>query len=59
MLAAMSHGADGLITDKPDLALQVVAQRAQMSDTQHLLLAMMIRLGARTEALEAEDALRP
>jgi len=59
MLVAMSHGADGLITDKPDLALRVVARRAQMSDTQRLLLALMIRLGARTEALEAEDALRP
>jgi glycerophosphoryl diester phosphodiesterase len=59
MLAAMSHGADGLITDKPDLALQVVARRAQMSDTQRLLLALLIRLGAQTKALEAEDALRP
>ena len=59
MLAAMSHGADGLITDKPDLALHVVARRAQMSDTQRLLVALMIRLGAQTKALEAEDALRP
>jgi glycerophosphoryl diester phosphodiesterase len=59
MLVAMSHGADGLITDKPELARQVVARRAQMSDTQRLLLALLVRLGARTEALEAEDALRP
>lgn len=59
MLVAMSHGADGLITDKPDLALQVVARRAQMSDTQRLLLALLVRLGAPTRALEAEDALRP
>jgi glycerophosphoryl diester phosphodiesterase len=59
MLVAMSHGADGLITDKPDLALQVVARRARMSDTQRLLLALMVRLGAPTEALETEDALRP
>jgi glycerophosphoryl diester phosphodiesterase len=59
MLVAMSHGADGLITDKPDLALQVVARRAQMSDTQRLLLALLVRLGAPTEALEAQDALRP
>jgi glycerophosphoryl diester phosphodiesterase len=59
MLAAMSHGADGLITDKPDLALRVVARRAQMSDTERLLLALLIRLGARTEALEAQQALRP
>jgi glycerophosphoryl diester phosphodiesterase len=59
ILLAMSHGADGLITDKPELARQVVARRARMSDTQRLLLALLIRLGARTEALEAEDALRP
>jgi len=55
----MSHGADGLITDKPDLARSVVAQRAAMSDGQRLLLALLVRLNARTEALEAEDALRP
>ena len=59
MFAAMSHGADGLITDKPDLARSVVAQRAAMSDGQRLLLALLVRLNARTEALEAEDALRP
>ena len=59
MLAAMSHGVDGLITDKPDLARRVVARRAQMSDAQRLLVALLIRAGARTEALEAEDALRP
>ena len=59
MFAAMSHGADGLITDKPDLARSVVAQRAAMSDGQRLLLALLVRLDARTEALEAEDALRP
>jgi len=59
MLVAMSHGADGLITDKPDLARRVVARRAQMSDAQRLLLALLVRLGARTESLAAEDALRP
>jgi len=59
MFAAMSHGADGLITDKPDLARQVVAQRAAMSDGQRLLLALLIRTGASTETLAAKDALRP
>jgi glycerophosphoryl diester phosphodiesterase len=59
MLSAMSHGVDGLITDRPDVARQVVARRAGMSDAQRILVALLVRLGARTEALAAEDQLRP
>jgi glycerophosphoryl diester phosphodiesterase len=59
MLAALSHGVDGLITDRPALAREVVARRAEMSDAQRLLTALLVRAGARSEALEAEDALRP
>jgi len=59
MLAAMGRGVDGLITNKPDLARQVVARRAGMSDAQRLLVALLVRMGARTQALEAENALRP
>jgi glycerophosphoryl diester phosphodiesterase len=59
MLAAMSHGVGGLITDRPALAREVVAQRARMSDAQRLLAALLVRAGARTEALESENALRP
>jgi glycerophosphoryl diester phosphodiesterase len=59
MLAAMSYGVDGLITDKPALAREVVARRAQMNDAQRMLTALLVRAGARTEALESEDALRP
>jgi glycerophosphoryl diester phosphodiesterase len=59
MLAAMSRGVDGLITDRPDLAREVVGRRAAMSDGQRFLVAAMIRLGARAESLEALDALRP
>lgn len=59
MLTVMSHGADGLITDKPDLAREVVVRRAQASDAQRFLAAILVRLGARTEALESTDALRP
>lgn len=59
MLAAMSHGADGLITDKPAIAREVAARRAAMSDAQRLAVALLVRAGARTEALESEDALRP
>jgi glycerophosphoryl diester phosphodiesterase len=59
MLTVMGRGVDGLITDKPDLALRVVQRRAGMSDAQRLLVALLVRLGARTESLAAEDALRP
>jgi len=59
MLRAMSFGVDGLITNKPALAREVVARRAEMSDAQRVLVALLIRLGARTQALESEDALRP
>jgi len=59
MLAAMSNGVDGLITDKPDLARRVIERRAGMTDAQRIVVALLIRLGAHTEALAAEDALRP
>jgi len=59
MLAAMSAGVDGLITDRPDLGRRVVEQRAGMTDAQRIAVALLIRLGARTDALAADDALRP
>jgi glycerophosphoryl diester phosphodiesterase len=59
MLTAMSCGVDGLITDRPAVAREAVEQRALMSDSQRLLLALLVRAGARAEALESEDALRP
>lgn len=59
MLGAMGRGVDGLITDRPDLARHVVARRAGMSDAQRVLVALLVRLGASTDALVAEDALRP
>ena len=55
----MSRGVDGLITDKPALAREVVARRAEMSDAQRVAVALLVRLGARAEALESESALRP
>jgi len=59
MLAMMSRGVDGLITNKPDIARLAVARRAQMSDAQRILVALLVRLGASTEALMAQDSLRP
>jgi glycerophosphoryl diester phosphodiesterase len=59
MLSAMIRGADGLITDRPDLARQVVARRAELSDAERVAVALLIRVGARTELLAAEDFLQP
>ncbi len=59
MFTGLSRGVDGLITDKPDVAREVVELRARMSDAQRFLVAQLVRLGASTEALEAQDALRP
>jgi glycerophosphoryl diester phosphodiesterase len=59
MLGSMSKGVDGLITNTPALAREVVAQRAGMSDAQRLAVALLVRLGERTETLESESALRP
>ncbi|HEX5045205.1 MAG TPA: glycerophosphodiester phosphodiesterase family protein, partial [Candidatus Polarisedimenticolaceae bacterium] len=59
MLGAMSRGVDGLITDRPDLAKKVVARRAAMNDAQRVLVALLVRLGADTQRLVAEESLRP
>jgi glycerophosphoryl diester phosphodiesterase len=59
MFVGLSRGVDGLITDKPDVARQVIELRAQMSEPQRFLVAQLIRFGASTETLAAESALRP
>ena len=59
MIRAISRGADGLITDRPDEARSVLAQRDEMSEAQRLLVAVLVRLGVSSEALEAGGALRP
>lgn len=59
MLDALSKGADGLITNKPALAREVVTRRAHMSDTQRVLAALLVRLGESPDKLEKENALRP
>lgn len=59
MFVGLSRGVDGLITDKPDIARKVIELRAQMSEPQRFLVSQLIRMGASTRALEAENALRP
>jgi hypothetical protein len=52
-------GADGLITDRPGLARDVLARYAAMTQSHRLLVFAMTQLGVREEIAEAEDALRP
>lgn len=56
---ALSRGVDGLITDKPDGARKVIELRERMSEPQRFLASVLIRLGASTQSLESQDALRP
>jgi glycerophosphoryl diester phosphodiesterase len=59
MLVGLSRGVDGLITDKPDVPRKVIDLRADMSEPQRAMAAVLVRLGASTKKLAAEDALRP
>lgn len=54
MFATMGRGVDGLITDRPDLARSVVERRSGMSDAQRILVALLVAMGARPEALPAQ-----
>ncbi len=49
MFELMSSGVDGLITDRPGVARDVVNRRSGMSDAQRLFVALMIRLGVRPD----------
>ncbi|MBK9090064.1 MAG: glycerophosphoryl diester phosphodiesterase membrane domain-containing protein [Holophagales bacterium] len=59
MFTLMSRGVDGLITNRPDLARQVIARRAEMTEAERVLVALLVRLGARPEALASDEDLRP
>jgi glycerophosphoryl diester phosphodiesterase len=52
MFQLMSRGVDGLITDRPDLAREVISRRSRMSDVERVFVALMIRLGVRGGAIE-------
>jgi glycerophosphoryl diester phosphodiesterase len=55
MLAAMSRGVDGLITDRPDVARDVIRKRAAMSDGERVMVSLLVRLGAHPESLGEGD----
>lgn len=59
MLALMSHGVDGLITNRPDLAREVVARREAMSQAERVAVTLLVGVGARPEAVVPDGELRP
>jgi glycerophosphoryl diester phosphodiesterase len=59
MLEAISRGVDGLITDNPALAREVVDRHAALDKSQRLLVALLVGFGRETELLTPEGELRP
>ena len=59
MIRMIGLGVDGLITDRPALAREVLTRYAEMPQAERLLLFAMTRLGVREEISEPEDDLRP
>ena len=59
MIRMIGFGVDGLITDRPSLAREVLARYASMTRPQRLLLFVMTRLGAHEEISEPDNDLRP
>jgi hypothetical protein len=59
MLDAMSFGVDGLITDQPAVAREVVDRYAALDQSQRLLVALLVRFGKRSDFLAREETLRP
>ena len=59
MIRMIGLGVDGLITDRPAMAKDVIARHAAMSEAQRLFLFVMTRLGATVEISEPANDLRP
>jgi glycerophosphoryl diester phosphodiesterase len=59
MIRMIGLGAEGLITDRPALAREVLARYAAMTQAERLLLFAMTWLGVREEISEPENDLRP
>jgi glycerophosphoryl diester phosphodiesterase len=55
MSSMISMGVDGIITDEPAIAKQVLAERASMSSAQRLLLLLAERLGLSLPTGEYRD----
>jgi glycerophosphoryl diester phosphodiesterase len=49
MFATMANGVDGVITDRPDVAREVIERRSAMTDPQRMLMAFLVAMGAKPE----------
>jgi glycerophosphoryl diester phosphodiesterase len=59
MIRAIGLGADGIITDRPDIARDVVDRYARMTEAERLFLFVMTTLGAEHDAPPPEPEQRP
>ena len=59
MIRMMGLGVDGLITDRPALAREVIRGYAEMSEAERLFVFVMTRFGVREELSSPEDGERP
>jgi len=54
MIQSLSRGVDGLISDRPELARRLVTRRAELSDAQRFLVAVLVRLRTRIDVIAEE-----
>jgi glycerophosphoryl diester phosphodiesterase len=59
MIRAIGRGADGLITNRPDLAREVLDRYARMPEAERLLTFVMTTLGANPDVTPPDSELRP
>jgi glycerophosphoryl diester phosphodiesterase len=59
MIRMIGLGVDGLITDRPEVARDVIRHYAEMSEAQRLFVFVMTRFGVREELSTPEDGQRP
>jgi glycerophosphoryl diester phosphodiesterase len=59
MIRLIGFGVDGLITNRPDVAREVLDRYAAMSQARRLFVFTMTRLGAKADVATSADDLRP
>jgi glycerophosphoryl diester phosphodiesterase len=59
MIRMIGLGVDGLITDRPEVARDVIRHYSEMSEAQRLFVFIMTRFGVREELSSPEDGERP
>jgi len=59
MFQLIGRGVDGIITDKPGLAREVIERYARMTQAERLLFVLLVGLGAKEDVTAPEGTLRP